>query len=509
MKNLFLVLVMILMAFSQYISWKHRAAIGGGDVQELHWGTVAHQSKDEQARMFVKWMDLRGVKNIKVVIEPESSGPQKFILQAVSGVAPDMEEYSGASSRLFHEIGLLHPLDDYINASISNGYTMDPATREEVTIGGNIYSAPAGIWSRLIIYNTETLARYGLSAPASILTWEQFEALGRQFVKKAAVAEGTGKNFFFAQVGTYPVETIRRSLGLGRYNESFTAPLHRDPRYKDSLDRIYRWVYQDKIMMSPADTASLSMEQGIGGPNVQMFCKGHLAALLMPMWPLMQVRQISNVPMAASLLPHGGYPNSDLSVRCIGVYSGGKHLDVALPFVGFFTSPEYGKYLIGIGDSAPSDPKMLNSSDFMKPTKFANEWSYRETLVSAHQNYAIPNEYCPFILTGIAEKAEEKLLQSFFTGIVTSKDAGDKIATLVELEIKKYLQGHPDRVEQWKKSVARQEALDQMKKELGIPMYGTPEELKAVAHKLTKKLPLAMIDNPYYKKYYVDMGVAE
>lgn len=509
MRSIFLWVLLALVAFSQVIVWKEGSDLSASGPRVLHWGTPVHQTKVEQANLFVKWMAAKGETNIRVMIEPESQGSQKFVLQGVSGVAVDVIEFGGGTTRLFQGVGLLRPLDDFYQKATSMGYKIDTATREEITIDGKIYAFPAGIWTRVIVYNTEVLARYGLKPPTGTPTFEQFEELGRQFNQAANKSPGNRKNYFFAQIGPYPVETFRRGLGLGRYNETMTAPMHRDLRCRESLDRLQRWIYREKIAIGPSEAASMHMDQGIGGPNVQLFCKGQLAALLMPLWPLMQIRQISNVPMAASLLPHGGYPNSDFSVRSIGVYVGSARSGLSTSFASFFASKEYNRYLIGIGDSAPPDPKLMDSPEFRHPADHGNEWALRDFLVGAHQQHAISGEYSPFILPGVAEKTEEKTLQSFLSGLMSSGDAANQIADSIEKQMKEYLERHPERQPQWQRSLAKQKELDRLKADLGIPPYGTPGQLRAIASKITKKLPLSMIDNPFYRKYYLDMGIAE
>ena len=109
----------------------------------------------------------------------------KKIIQTASGVAGDIMDFRGRDIRFFQTMGVLRDLtDDAQRMGFDIGRTYD-AIAPEITTDGRQYAFPCNVSSILYWVNKATFARYGCAVPETLLTLEDFETMGKAFVDRA------------------------------------------------------------------------------------------------------------------------------------------------------------------------------------------------------------------------------------------------------------------------------------------------------------------------------------
>ncbi|MBL8993703.1 MAG: carbohydrate ABC transporter substrate-binding protein, partial [Spirochaetia bacterium] len=300
MKNLFLIILLVLTAFSQVIIYRQSLISGESNgAPVLYWVTDANPARIEQIKFFRSWLKKNGYPDID--LKTDSANQQKVLIQGVTGVGGDVFDAGSASIPYFKTVGMLDDVTEDMRSfgvTESNCYN---AILGDLFYEGRQYAYPCNAGANHYIVNVDTLKKYGMSQPAEVNDFDTFEKLGRDFVARA---NPPGKRLrFFASPP--PTDAMTRSVGVSIFNETMTASAVNRPEYVDILRRMRKWTYEDHIIPTKADMDSISVEQGYGGSYPQLFANGNVVMIYFARYILIQIRAMKKAPeMSAMLAPH-------------------------------------------------------------------------------------------------------------------------------------------------------------------------------------------------------------
>jgi multiple sugar transport system substrate-binding protein len=489
-----LVIIALLLAFS-YVAIRATYPESSSDVPLMYWVTDPAPAREDQIAKFHEWLVKHGhitesgEPTVRLALDTNNNSDQsKLIIQGVSGVASELfDVIGGGEMRLCQQIGLMR---DVTSTASEMGF--DPsstwqALEPEIALGGRQYCFPRNAAVRMLWVNTEAFDELGVKPPSRRWTFDEFESIGRVFVDKAN-KPGERQTVFFADI--VPIETMHRSLGLSVFNETLTACDLDDQRYVEVLERLHRWVYDDNLIPTPSQQSSMQAQAVWGGAGPQLFVKGRYGLLFSGRYMVMQYRRMQTPRLAVVELPHGGFPNHRASAAATAVYAGTDQPELAELFLAYLGSPEYNMQIVESGDALPPLPAYTEQEEFLRPSKYPNEWGCHEVFAQTMETNAIGGVYSPYILQPVVDRILEDWQQEYDNGLCSAEVAAAETKRAIDLRISRNLDRNPALRSQFDSAVARQALID--------------ERLKA-----GKPIPIDWIDNPFYRRYYASLGMIE
>lgn len=464
------------------------------DVPLMHWVTDPAPAREQQISGFHQWLvehghtGTNGGPAVRLSLDANNGDQSKLIIQGVSGVASDLFDVRGGGEmRLYQKIGLLRDVTSAADAAGFGSSTTWDALRPEIEIAGQQYMFPANAAVRMFWVNTEAFRKFGLTVPPRRWTLDEFESIGRAFVAQGN-QPGERQTVFFAD--DIPLEPMYRSLGLSVFNETLTASDLDDSRYVEVLRRWYRWVYEDHLLPTPSQQQSMQGQAAWGGAGPQLFINGRYGLFYSGRYMVMQYRRMDAPQLAVVELPHGGFPNHRTTTRSTAVYSGAESPALAQLFLAYLGSDLYNTQIVESGDAMPPLPAYTQQEEFLRPADHPNEWGCHEVFAEAMSTTAIAGVYSPYILQPVVDRAIEDWRQEYANGLCTVEEAAASTKRAIDLRIARNLERDPSMQQNYDAAVERQRLIDQRLQ------AGTP-------------IPADWIDNPFYRRYYAEIGLLE
>ncbi|MDA3797801.1 MAG: ABC transporter substrate-binding protein [Kiritimatiellae bacterium] len=490
MKYIFLGALLILVIAS--ILMKGMQPDAKSKVPVLYWSTDPNPARTTQIEVFQEWLKKTYSNEVDFVMKVDTvnSDNSKVVIQGVSGVGSDIIGHCGGPNMRFREaVGILEPVTDMAKQM---GFGLDktfPVLAPDLTVGGEQYAFPLNVTAPQLWVNVDVFKKYGMEAPPSRWSIEEFERIGKKLVEKANKDVTPDKRVFL--VSYLAANILTRSKGVDEFNETLTASQADNPTYIGVLDLIYKWTEVDKILPNEADRQAFSTEAGYGGQAYQMFANGNYAMLNSGRYALIQLREFNDgkgLNLKVVEFPNGGFPNTSIGTRAAAVYKGGKHMNLTYYFMQYLASPEYNNTIIADADALPPNPEAMKTEEFLRPKDYPNEWGCHEAFANAANNIAIPAAFSPFVLDNTVGLERTRAEGEFKANRITAAEAAAKLQRRVNNEIQIFLKENPHLMPEYQKRLKIQEQIDQYKKE-------------------GKPLPDEWIYNPFYKKYYKEKGM--
>ena len=454
----------------------------------LYWVTDPNPARETQIKTFQSWLAKNGYPKCEIRVDAANLDQSKIIIQGVSGVAGDIIDHIGwATIDFYTSVGLL---EDVTDDAQKLGFGLEktyPALGSEITVQGRQYTFPCNVTADLLWINKATFEKYGQPIPPPRWTVEEFEKAGKAFVEKANAGKKRREVFF---VNNIDMKSLLRSIGLDTFNETLTACVLDDPRYAKILELQYKWTYEDHLIPTGAERSSFDTQAGYGGQTFQMFNNGNYAMIVCGRYALIQFRKFGNMSLAVVEPPHLGYPIVEIHSRPSGVYAAGKNRNLAKYFLAYLASEDYNMNIVMDADALPPNPVFTKREEFLKPREYPNEWGCHEMLARAALDIAVANSRSPFILPIVCNGHIKFYYDQFINDRLTAEDAARLTMVRINDEIKLSLRENPKLQPLYNEGVAIQEKIEAYRRE-------------------GKKVPSSWLFNPFYKRYYRDMGWVE
>lgn len=490
MKKLFAIALAVLVCGVLFTWWLDRNSTT--TETELFWATDLSPAKQLQAKLFTSWLENQGEEKARLSIDAANADFSKKLIQGISGVLGDIVDcYDGkAEMQFLQEAGMLM---DVTEAAEKMGFAPDktyPAIAQELLVDGKQYGFPANVFTQLLWVNTKAFQRVEQSPPPKRWTLDEFETLGRAYVKAANPAGVPQKYFFTDPIHAMHRQIFRRSLGTSFFNETLTGSRLADPRNIDLLERIYHWTYVDRICPSLSDASAFNAQGGFWGSNAQLFHDGNFALYLLGRYALIPLRELGTMDLQVVEPPHGGFPNTLVGARVSAVYRQARHPELALQFLKFLASPEYNAEIVRSADALPPVPEYADGETFCNPPDHPGEAGTHEMFLAAAETIGIVNETSPFVLPRLASRIELNAYDAFMASRLDAMSAMEDADRRIQQEIELYLAENPGVQAEFEKRQELQKSID------------------ARLHE-GKKIPANWIFNPFHQKYYESHGLLE
>lgn len=547
MKYLFVAFAVILVLASLGL-WGTMPQVAS-DYPIVYWVTDKNPERTAQIALFhdtnrppeerTGWLRDRHAKDpetyplVKIVVDAASRDPQKQLVQGVSGVSGDiMDVFSTLGDHVFyHTVGMLLEIDPEVaNARGFGPANTYPTLAQEIAV--QVWTEEGVEW-RQVMYpanvtvnslqwiNRDTFEQFDLPLPPNVregFTFEQFEELGKQFVRRANEGLAT-RQFFFSNSVNFA--QMYRSLGLDLFNETLTlchvadlsdpANPRADERYVRALQLKHKWMHVDNLIPTAAEARAFTAARGHFGPATDLFRRGHYAMVEGGLYFLIQFREYDNVQehplrLAVTTSPHGGFPVESIATRAAAIYKGAPdepgrpNRTAALAFLEFLASEEYNNDIVRAADAMPPNPEFTRTALFRTPegrqgrewdtNPDGSVWSVHEDHAWVAENLSIGTSFSLFIhgreVNRLANGAESRFTASA-TPRMTAEQIAIDLAREINDSIQRTLNDQPRLRDLHAQLMERQRQID---------------ALRAAG----EKVPLEWIANPFYRRYYVEMG---
>jgi multiple sugar transport system substrate-binding protein len=444
----------------------------------------------ERLAVFRQWQKARGGPEINLQLDAVNSGMNKIIMQGVSGMAADLIQANGSADLSYYaSIGLLRDLAPYADSGNYRPQHFLPTIRSELMVDGVQYGCPVSIYLLVTYINRETFQKLGMEVPPPRMTWDDFERRGKEFVAKANPPGQNLRRFFVSGVNT---TAMRRSLGLDTFNETLTRCTLDDPRYEQVLDLIHKWTFDDRLIPSGTDMASLVSDGNAGGfgPRLYQFKIGNIAMITGGNYLTPALRHLGPIQLAVTMPPYAQFPNAILGAQMLTLYAGSKNPQAATAYLEFLQSKEYFDTIVQGGDGIPTTEEEAHREQYLRPSGFPNEWGCNEEIVRSVEELGYPYTACPFTEFTVYNRIDNAAIERFMTGLVTAKEAGAMAAKAINDEVALNLQRRP----------ALRKKYDEL-----LTIQAQIEERRSRG----EKVPSYWIRNPFLKEYYKSRGWCE
>jgi ABC-type glycerol-3-phosphate transport system substrate-binding protein len=487
MKNLFLALLALLIVFSQYVVYRVKDTRSAGGVPVLYWASDYNPTHEHTAQLYRAWLKKNGFPDMELHVDVVNGNLQKLVVQGVAGVGPDLMDLFGWDLHYLHQIGLVQPLNALLSDLPVPAENHDPMVSNDLFIDGERMGFSYNAGTSFYFVNVDWLRKIGMPPPPSRWSVEAFEAYGREYVEKAnrGRKEKT-RSFFFNHVDR---DTLRRSMGLGTFNETLSACTLNRPDHVAMLKRVQKWMEEDRFFPTSAEAQSVSVEQGSGGGNyASLLHRGYFGIYWSGMAMVRVLRECKPpVELALAESPNAGYPNSISRTFATAIYSGSPNQKLARYFLLYLASESHNLQIAGTSIMMPPISSFRDRDAFMKPAQWTNEWAAKRAYRDKARELGIPSEYSPFVAYTPWMKEERRAWDSFINRVITAEEA----CALVEKQIQALIEAN----------LARDPALRRRHEE-ALKVQARIDEMKRKG----ERIPLELVKNPFLHRYYRDTG---
>lgn len=473
------------------------------DVPVIYWATDLSSARFRQVDLFHQWLidqghttpDGKPICELRLDLIGRADNSKKLV-QSVAGVASDVMDCSIGQ---MHALGVIEDVTDQaheLGFDLSQTYaSLEP----ELVRDGKQYGFPCNVSVICFWVNKERFEELGMDPPPAEWDYDAFERIGRAFVSRAN-PPGERQTVFFCDNPTgyrayvFLLNMIR-SRGLSVFNETMTRCTLDDPRFAEALTKLRQWVYEDHLMPSAAEEASISAESGFSGASLSLFYDGRYGMIFNGLWSLIRLREFDQpMQLSVSQFPNapGGFANNLVGTRAAAVYKGSRHKDMASLFLAFLASESYNTQIVEDADALPPNPAFTQLDAFRYPPEHPNEWGTHEAFSDAAQRFGIANDESPFVpvvtVMRLMSDGRDKVMTD--PPMASAEQAAREVAEAINAEIELSLTESESRQALYDTLCKRQAEIDR-RRSVGAPV------------------PLEWITNPFYQKYYVAMGWAE
>ncbi len=417
-------------------------------VVRLHWATDPNPARNVQTALFDKLYP-----GITVTVDPSAGGDvSKVLVQCATGTGPDLIDAGPDNMHTLVDAGILLDLTPYAKAMDFDPSHTYPSIADGLEVDGRQYRFPRNVWANCVIYNKAIFDDHGVPYPKPGWTYDDFIRTSQQLISRPSKSGQTTLALAnYNNVGLY------EDLLIGHGGRLFTPDgLHSALDSRESvasLQSYYDMMYVDKIIPTPADSASISSQGGWGSGGLNWFAEGKAAMIIIGRWYIIQVPNFPNLKghLGAALLPRvGNRPSAGVGDSGgVGINAKSPHWKEALRFLQYLASPAYSKIIVEDGDSLPPNPQLAKSGQALADDLVPDP-AFHQPFVEAINN-ARPLDFSPFIdatevsrwISEYVAKAENQLL--------TPKQAMQQLASQIDQTIRLNLERRPDLQKQYER----------------------------------------------------------
>ncbi len=489
MKTLFAVILLILGVASVVTYLKLPGAKEDDPI--LTWVVTSDPIRRSQVEMFKQWLEENGYPSIDLRIDTVGRNKQaeKNVIQGVAGVAGDLLNCGSGQMGLYESVGMLVDLTDVAEEMGFDESVTYPSVRPLLRVKGRQYGFPRNVGVRMSFVNVEAFEKVGLSIPPDIWTFDEFEKRGLAYIKASNVPGERQTVYFTSSLASIDRLMYARSMGADWYNETMTRSGLDGPVFEEVYDMVYRWINELSIVPTLAERQGLSSDTGSGVTRADMhlFSKGNLGLITAGRWAVMHFRLVGPSKLSVCEIPYKEFRNTLMMSGVGAVYAGSKHKELAYYFMKFYASEKYNNQIIENGDGLPPVPRFTKTEAFSRPPKHPNEWGLHDRILKMATEIAIPVSSSPYVLDSLSRRQEDSSFDKAIAGRVSAKEALKLAARVVNDDIERKVNESLELQDTYEQGLEDQKEIERLRSE-------------------GKMVPLDLITNPFYRRYYVEKG---
>ncbi|GHV37993.1 ABC transporter substrate-binding protein [Spirochaetia bacterium] len=189
MKKILCVALVLLCVGALLFAGGGQQGSGGGKTKIVFWHAMAARNGDAINRM----VSAFNASQDKIEVEAQFQGGYSDAIIKVRGVpkgqGPDIMQLNDLTVRWAADSGLIHKMQDFINADKYDISDYEPNILAYYTLGGELYSMPFNVSVPVVIYNKEAVAKAGLDPKTAFATLDSCIA-SSQALKAAGMDAG-------------------------------------------------------------------------------------------------------------------------------------------------------------------------------------------------------------------------------------------------------------------------------------------------------------------------------
>jgi arabinogalactan oligomer/maltooligosaccharide transport system substrate-binding protein len=306
------------------------------------WHTYSGKEQDEFNKMVDRYRATRPDLNVQVEFQPFAGAPEKFIVAATAGNAPDVMRFQNDRLGEVASLGYLEPLDSRLDPATIQRFT--PATLAAMRIEGSVYALPATQDLLAIIYNKALFDAKGEPYPSD--TWTSNDLV------RIATNLTTSTQYGFVTPQTIGFYWFPWLTGYGGqiFTVPDTSPIAGDADIGLNTPEAAKSV----LFMQSLDKVDHLMFSNPGeDPMLTDFLQGKAAMITTGPWniPAIERAQIDyDIALYPIMSDTGLRAKPVLGVKGFGIWKLSSVKDDAFDFLKFMTSPEQQKmFALGVG----------------------------------------------------------------------------------------------------------------------------------------------------------------
>jgi multiple sugar transport system substrate-binding protein len=484
LKTLFSIVILLLLIGSVFTYFN--LPKNKGDRPILTWMNRPDPIRKKQIETFHRWMEKNDYPPVELKMDVMGTA-YKDIVQGVSGVAGDILECYAGFVNSYRSVGILEDVTEVakeMGFSISETY---PAVKPAIVFDGKQYGFPRNVGVRFLWVNLEAFERAGLSAPPDSWTFEEFERMGTRYVDALNDPDKPRSVFFHRELTIFIRTILLRSEGVDIYNETMTASHLNRSASEEVYERVYRWINELRLIPTLAESKTLSAESGTSRVMMHLFANGNYGMIDGGRWGLMHFRNVGPYKLAVAELPYGHYRNSLVAHGTSVVYKGSKNKELAYYFLKFLASEEYNMQIVENADGLPPVPKYTETEEFLRPPDYPNEWGIHGRIKEMSDELATAFSYGAFTLFTPVIRHEKNAFDKMMSNRSSVKEALGTLTGAINADMVRKVSETPELSERYANALKDQAEIERLRKE-------------------GEMVPLHLITNPFYRRYYLDQG---
>lgn len=331
------------------------------------WHTYAGKEEDEFRKMADRFRATRPDLNVVVEFQPFAGAPEKFVVSATAGNAPDLMRFQNDRLGEVARLGFLESLDSRLDPATIQRFT--PETLAAMRIEGKIYALPVTQDLLSVIYNKALFTAANEPFPSDDWTTDDLIRIAKNLTKPGQnqygfVTPQTNAFYWFpwvtgygGQIFTVPdTSPIAGDADVGLN----TLEASRAVVFMQSLDKVHRVMFAN-----PGED-----------PMLTQFLSGKVAMITTGPWnvPAMQRAEIDFGIVPYPIVSDTGLrARPVLGVKGFGIWKLSPVKDDAYEFLKFITLPEeQKKFSLGVGGTPGTNDLPTARSLFTDPDIQAN-----------------------------------------------------------------------------------------------------------------------------------------
>ncbi|MBL8991867.1 MAG: extracellular solute-binding protein [Spirochaetia bacterium] len=486
MNKLFLTILTALILFTHAVNFRNSRKVAVLGTPKVYWATAVFASRPIQMAAFSKWLAEHGHPPVNLTIDPGNQGVQKLVVQGVAGVGADCVDLDLNQVPYVDEVGLAR---DQEPIAREFGFSTDeylPYVNDILRSGNRLLAAPFSPFHMMYVVNEDAFEKLGMNSPPERWTFEQFESIGVEYVKRANAGKKRRDSWFSSGIW---IDPLIRSLGLSYLNETLSAGTLNDARTVKTLERVKYWKEVLHLLPTAAETSSLFSGSDVNLSQADYLIQGRFAMLWTGRFVFTALRAVNGTSSFTAVEPpHGGIPNTLGLGRVTVLNMAGKNNELARYFMAFISSDDFSAVQADTADGMPPLKRWLTNDRLLRPVGHTNEWKGHAAFTRG-VSLAMVRETSPFCLTHEWQKEIAGVESGYYSGVYTAPEAARIMQEKIQQNISKYLSRHPERKPAYEKALAKQKSIDAIKAR-------------------GEKVPAAMIDNPALRRLMLEGGKA-